>query len=164
MNKPNEMQLFNESLMLDDRFNIPRLMNMSFNPNSAENDNNKRKTSRFDREWITSSKQQETTAIDSSSQYTSQKEFYNDNNKNFDYKQRNNFMNNKKPFNKNNSWNRNQPWRNNNNRYQNNRYVNNYNQDINKNSNIEDMCITSDIDDDDIYDNNNKHTTNGDKS
>ena len=44
--------------------------------------------------------------------------------------------------------------RNNNNinkRYLNNRYVNKYNQDINKDSNIEDMWNTSDIEDDDIY-------------
>jgi hypothetical protein len=60
------MQLFNESLILEDRFNIPRLMNMSFYPNRVENDNNSRKTRRFDREWITPSKQQKTTSIDSS--------------------------------------------------------------------------------------------------
>jgi hypothetical protein len=39
------MQLFNESLILEDCFNIPRLMNMSFYPNRVENDNNKLKTS-----------------------------------------------------------------------------------------------------------------------
>ena len=70
------MQMYNESIIFDDRFNIPRLMNMSFNPNSVEksrnfeHDNNQRKTSRFDKEWTTPSKQQHE-KIESASQYTS---------------------------------------------------------------------------------------------
>ena len=129
--KSNEIQIFNEHLMLDDRLDIPRLMNMSFNSNSAninphennnsnnnfENDFKSRQSSRFDSDWMTSKQEStineypHTTSSLLSNNFTVQKEFYNsDTNKNLDFKQRNNFIN-KKSFNKNknnNSWNK--PW------------------------------------------------------